>query len=103
MRTNIMHLAWPLRSKNGYAYCFSSENVMPEVYTSMKHPVEDLRFPEASVEAVTEFRQVTGKVLWADTMMDTTNIAFDIGDQGVDQGRTFGANFPEPGKSHSWR
>ena len=50
----------------------------------MKHTVKHLRFPEAPVEAVTEFRQVTGQVLWADTMMDTTNIAFYIGDQGVD-------------------
>ena len=29
----------------------------------MKHAVEHLRFPEAPVEAVTEFRQVTGQVL----------------------------------------
>jgi hypothetical protein len=52
----------------------------------MKHPVKHLRIPEATVEAVTEFRQVTGQVLWADAMMDTPNIAFDIGDQGVDPG-----------------
>ena len=50
----------------------------------MKHPVKHLRFPESTVEAVTEFRQVTGQVLWADAMMHTTNIAFDIGDQGMD-------------------
>jgi len=69
----------------------------------MKHTVKHLRFPEATVEAVTEFRQVTGQVLWADTMMDTTNIAFDIGDQGVDPGQDFRRLFPEPGTSHSWR
>ena len=50
----------------------------------MKHTVEHLRFPEATVEAVTEFRQVTGQVLWADAMIDTANITFDIGDQGMD-------------------
>jgi len=47
---------------------------------SMKHPVEPLRFPESTVAAVTEFRQVTGQVLWTDAMMHTTNIALDIGD-----------------------
>jgi hypothetical protein len=63
----------------------------------MKHPVEHLRFPEAPVEAVTEFRQVTGQVLWADTMMDTTNIAFDIGDQGLDPGQDLWRLFPRTG------
>ena len=67
----------------------------------MKHPVEHLRFPEATVEAVTEFRQVPGQVLWADAMMDPTNIAFDIAIKVWTQGRTFGASFPEPGTSHS--
>ncbi len=64
----------------------------------MKHTVKNLRFPEATVETVTEFRQVTGQVLWADAGMDTTNIAFDIGDQGVDPGA--GPSAP-PGTSHS--
>ena len=50
----------------------------------MKHPVEHLRFPESTVEAVTEFRQVTGQVLWTDAMMHTTNITLYIGDQGMD-------------------
>src|SRR5208337_4355065 len=50
----------------------------------MKHPVEHLRFPESTVEAVTEFRQVTAQVLWTDAMMHTTNIALDIGAQGMD-------------------
>jgi hypothetical protein len=50
----------------------------------MKHPVKHLRFPESTVEAVTEFRQVTGQVLWTDAMMHTTNIALDIGDHGMD-------------------
>ena len=63
----------------------------------MKHPVKHLRFPEAPVEAVTEFRQVTGQVLWADTMMDTTNIAFDIGDQGVDPRQDLRRLFPRTG------
>ena len=63
----------------------------------MKHTVKHLRFPEAPVEAVTEFRQVTGQVLWADTMMDTTNIAFDIGDQGVDPRQDLRRLFPRTG------
>jgi hypothetical protein len=42
-----------------------------------------LWFPEAPIEAVTEFGQITGQVLGADPMLDTTNITFDIGDQGV--------------------
>jgi len=49
----------------------------------MKHAVEHLRFPEAAIEAVTEFCQITGQMLGADAMMDATNIAFDIGDQSM--------------------
>jgi len=49
----------------------------------MKHAVEHLRFPEAAVEAVTEFCQITGQMLGADPMMDATNIAFNIGDQSM--------------------
>src|SRR5665647_446453 len=63
----------------------------------MKHPVEHLRFPEATIEAVTEFRQVPGQMFWADSMMDTTNIAFDIGDQGVDPGQDLRRLFPRTG------
>ena len=44
----------------------------------MKHAVKHLRFPKAPVEAVTEFRQVTGQVLGADAVMDPTNIPFDV-------------------------
>jgi len=29
----------------------------------MKHPVKHLRFPEAAVETVAEFRQVAGQML----------------------------------------
>jgi hypothetical protein len=67
----------------------------------MKHTVEHVRFPEATVEAITKFCQVTGQVLGADAMMDPTNIPFDVSDQGMDPGRTFAASFPEPGTSHS--
>jgi hypothetical protein len=63
----------------------------------MKHPVEHLRFPEAPVEAVTEFCQVTGQVFWADTMMDTTNIAFDISNQGMDPRQDLRRLFPRTG------
>jgi len=35
----------------------------------MKHPVEYLRFPEATVETAAEFRQVTGQMLGADAVM----------------------------------
>ena len=57
---------------------------MVEESQSFKHVVEHLRFPETTVEAVTEIRQLTKQMFWADTMVDTTIIAFDIGDQGVD-------------------
>ena len=53
----------------------------------MKHPVEHVRFPKAPVEAVTKFRQVTEQMLLADAVMDTADIAFDIGDQGVNPGQ----------------
>ena len=70
----------------------------------MHHPVEHLRFPEAAVEPVAKFPQVAGQMFGTDTVVDAPNIAFDIGDQGMDQGKTFGASFPEPGTSHScWR
>ena len=67
----------------------------------MKHPVKHLRFPEAAVETVAEFPQVTRQMLGADAMVDAPDIAFHIGDQGMDPGKTFGASFPEPGTSHS--
>ena len=53
----------------------------------MKYAVKHLRFPEAAVETVAEFRQVAGQMLGADAMVDTPDIAFDIGDQGVDPGQ----------------
>jgi len=69
----------------------------------MKHRVKHLRFPEAPVEAVTEFRQVTRQVFWADTMVDTTNIALILAIKVWTQGMTLGVSFPKPGTSHSWR
>jgi hypothetical protein len=63
----------------------------------MKHTVEHLRFPEAPVEAVTEFRQVTGQMLLADALMDTADISFDIGDQGVDPWEDLRRLFPRTG------
>ena len=53
----------------------------------MKHAVEHLGFPEAAVEPVAEFSQVAGQVLGADAVMDAPDIAFDIGDQGMDPGQ----------------
>ena len=67
----------------------------------MKHAVEHLRFPEATIETVTEFRQITGQVLGADAMMDATNIAFDIGDQSMNPRQDLRGLLPEPGTSHS--
>jgi hypothetical protein len=43
-----------------------------------------LRFPEASIEAVTKFCQITGQVLVTDAMIDSKDIAFDVGDLGMD-------------------
>ena len=53
----------------------------------MKHTVKHLRFPEAPVEAVTEFRQVAGQMLGADPMVDAPDVTFNIGDQGMDPGQ----------------
>ena len=63
----------------------------------MKHPVEHLWFPESTVEAVTEFCQITGQVLWTDAMMHTTNIALDIADQGMDPWQDFSRLFSRTG------
>ena len=41
----------------------------------MKHPVKPLRFPEAAVEPVAEFPQVTRQMLGADAMVDAPDIA----------------------------
>ena len=63
----------------------------------MKHPVKHLRFPKAAVETVAEFRQVTGQMLGADPMVDTPDIAFNIGDQGMNPGQDFRRFFPRTG------
>lgn len=63
----------------------------------MQHPVEHLRFPKAAVETVAEFRQVAGQMLLADAVMDTTDIAFDIGDQGMDPGQDLHCLFSRTG------
>ena len=49
----------------------------------MKYAVKHLRFPEAAVETVAEFRQVAWQMLGADAMVDAPDIAFHIGDQGM--------------------
>lgn len=73
---------------------------MTPAWESMKHTVGHLRFPKAPVETVAEFRQIKGQMLRADAMMDTTNVAFDIGDQGMnprqDLGRLFARTRHEP-------
>ena len=53
----------------------------------MKHPIKHLRFPKAAVETVAKFRQIAGQMFGTDAMVDTPDIAFDIGDQGVDPGQ----------------
>ena len=66
----------------------------------MKHPVKHLGFPEASIETVTKFVQVTGQMLVTDAMIDSTDISFDVGDQSMDPGQYLRSFFPEPGTSH---
>jgi len=63
----------------------------------MKHPVEHLRFPEAAVEPVAKFPQVAGQMFWADAVVDAPNIAFDIGDQGMDPGQDLRRLLPRTG------
>jgi hypothetical protein len=53
----------------------------------MQHTVEHLRFPKATIEAITKFCQITGEMLGADAMIDTTNIALDIGNQSMHPGQ----------------
>ena len=56
----------------------------------MKHPIKHLRFPEAAVETVAKFRQVTGQMFGTDAMMDAPDIAFHVSDQGMDPGQDLG-------------
>ena len=63
----------------------------------MKHSVKHLRFPEAAVETVAEFRQITAQMLGADAVMDTPDVAFDIGDQGMNPGQDLHRLFSRPG------
>lgn len=63
----------------------------------MKHPVKHLRFPEAAVETVTELPQVSGQMFGADTMMNTPNITFNIGNRGMDPGQDLGRLLPRTG------
>jgi hypothetical protein len=73
-----------------YDHVLSSEKVMV-VETSIKHLVKHLRFPEAAVETVAKFRQVTGQMFGTDVVMDAPDIAFHIGDQGMDPRRDLGS------------
>ncbi len=67
----------------------------------MKYPVKHLRSPKAAVETVAKFRQVVGKMLGADAMVDTTNIAFNFGDLGMDPRQDLRRLIPQTGNSHS--
>ena len=50
-------------------------------------------FPEASIEAVRKFRQITGQVLATDAMIHSMDIAVDVGDQGMNRGKQSGPLF----------
>jgi hypothetical protein len=63
----------------------------------MNHPVEHLRFPEAAVEPVAKFPQVAGQMFGTDAVVDAPNIAFDIGDQGMDPGQDLRRFLPRTG------
>ena len=63
----------------------------------MKHPIKHLRFPKAAVETVAKFCQLTGQMLGADAMVDPPDIAFHIGDQGMDPRQDLGSFFPRTG------
>ena len=53
----------------------------------MQRPVKHLGFLKTPVETVAKFRQVAGQMLGADPMVDASDIAFNIGDQGMDPGQ----------------
>jgi hypothetical protein len=59
----------------------------------MKHPVKHLRFPKAAVEPVAKFPQVVGQMFGTEAMMDGADIAFHVGDQGMDSGQDIGRFF----------
>jgi len=63
----------------------------------MKHPVKHLRFTKTAVEAVAKFRKVAWQMLGTDAVMDTPDIAFNIGDQGMDPGQDLGRFFTRTG------
>ena len=63
----------------------------------MKHPVKHLRLPKAAVETVAKFRQVAGQMLGTDAMVDTPDVTFNIGDQGVDPGQDLRGLLPRTG------
>jgi hypothetical protein len=63
----------------------------------MNHPVEHLRFPEAAVEPVAKFPQLAGQMFGTDAVVDAPNIAFDIGDQGMDPGQDLRCFLPRTG------
>ncbi len=60
----------------------------------MNHPVEHLRLPKAAVEPVAKFPQVAGQMFGTYAVVDAPNIAFDIGDQGMDPGQDLRCFFP---------
>ena len=68
------------------------------IETGSDHPVKHLDFPEAAIETVAKFCQITGQVFVTDAMIDSTDIAFDVGDQGMDPGEqsALPAFFSEP-------
>jgi hypothetical protein len=69
----------------------------------MKYPVKHLRFSEVVVEAVTKFCPVTGQMLGADAVVHASDLAFNIGDQGVDPGQDLRDLPPGTGTSPSCR
>jgi hypothetical protein len=63
----------------------------------MKHAVKHLRFPKAAVETVAEFRQVARQMFGTDAMVNAPDIAFNIGDQGMDPGQDLRGLLPRTG------
>ena len=64
----------------------------------MKHAVKHLWFPEAAIETIAESRQAARQMLGTDAMVDAQDIAFCIGDQGVDPRQDLGRLLPRTGR-----
>ena len=56
-----------------------------------------MRFPIPAIKPIAEFRQVMTKMFGTDAVINSTDIALDIGNQGMDPGQEFNRISPRTG------